>query len=132
MKQTPLRPHEDHINVYERLLRLFVPEKGSVLVMNAGTVIYTAVCLELKLRCVCLEEELTCFRLFLGRLRVLCVPYATMQDISGFSMLDGKDDTFKPSTPEAFPSVDDAVNGCLLYTSPSPRDQRGSRMPSSA
>ena len=23
-------------------------------------------------------------------------------------------------------------NGCLLYTSPSPRDQRGSRMPSSA
>ena len=25
-----------------------------------------------------------------------------------------------------------AVQGCLLYTSPSPRDQRGSRMPSSA
>ena len=25
-----------------------------------------------------------------------------------------------------------AVNSCLLYTSPSPRDQRGSRMPSSA
>ena len=24
------------------------------------------------------------------------------------------------------------MNGCLLYTSPSPRDQRGSRMPSSA
>ena len=24
------------------------------------------------------------------------------------------------------------VQGCLLYTSPSPRDQRGSRMPSSA
>ena len=24
------------------------------------------------------------------------------------------------------------VNDCLLYTSPSPRDQRGSRMPSSA
>ena len=26
----------------------------------------------------------------------------------------------------------DCFNGCLLYTSPSPRDQRGSRMPSSA
>ena len=26
----------------------------------------------------------------------------------------------------------DYVLGCLLYTSPSPRDQRGSRMPSSA
>ena len=25
-----------------------------------------------------------------------------------------------------------SVGGCLLYTSPSPRDQRGSRMPSSA
>ena len=25
-----------------------------------------------------------------------------------------------------------AINSCLLYTSPSPRDQRGSRMPSSA
>ena len=27
---------------------------------------------------------------------------------------------------------EDIVIGCLLYTSPSPRDQRGSRMPSSA
>ena len=26
----------------------------------------------------------------------------------------------------------DALGDCLLYTSPSPRDQRGSRMPSSA
>ena len=29
-------------------------------------------------------------------------------------------------------SSPDRVNTCLLYTSPSPRDQRGSRMPSSA
>ena len=28
--------------------------------------------------------------------------------------------------------VSEAVKDCLLYTSPSPRDQRGSRMPSSA
>ena len=27
---------------------------------------------------------------------------------------------------------DKGYNGCLLYTSPSPRDQRGTRMPSSA
>ena len=27
---------------------------------------------------------------------------------------------------------EEALRGCLLYTSPSPRDQRGSRMPSSA
>ena len=31
-----------------------------------------------------------------------------------------------------FLTVDDAGRVCLLYTSPSPRDQRGSRMPSSA
>ena len=37
-------------------------------------------------------------------------------------------------TPEAqrlFVEID-KLNRCLLYTSPSPRDQRGSRMPSSA
>ena len=28
--------------------------------------------------------------------------------------------------------VNDGSNTCLLYTSPSPRDQRGARMPSSA
>ena len=28
--------------------------------------------------------------------------------------------------------IEEAIKGCLLYTSPSPRDQRGSRMPSSA
>ena len=33
-----------------------------------------------------------------------------------------------------FPSelIDPSINGCLLYTSPSPRDKRQSRMPSSA
>ena len=30
------------------------------------------------------------------------------------------------------PDLDRHLNTCLLYTSPSPRDQRGSRMPSSA
>ena len=33
---------------------------------------------------------------------------------------------------EEFESVFEQVSNCLLYTSPSPRDQRGSRMPSSA
>ena len=41
-----------------------------------------------------------------------------MQDLSGFSMLNWKDDTFKPSTPEAFPSVDDAVNGSKIIVEP--------------
>ena len=34
--------------------------------------------------------------------------------------------------PEQCDRVGDNLNICLLYTSPSPRDQRGSRMPSSA
>ena len=35
-------------------------------------------------------------------------------------------------SPKASHKVNMPHNGCLLYTSPSPRDQRGSRMPSSA
>ena len=41
----------------------------------------------------------------------------------------------KLNHPEAIALITDAVvegARCLLYTSPSPRDQRGSRMPSSA
>ena len=38
---------------------------------------------------------------------------------------------FKSSPRDRIPWYD-WVLGCLLYTSPSPRDQRGSRMPSSA
>ena len=34
--------------------------------------------------------------------------------------------------PQASIADTDITNACLLYTSPSPRDQRGSRMPSSA
>ena len=34
--------------------------------------------------------------------------------------------------PEVWKELDDMTEACLLYTSPSPRDQRGSRMPSSA
>ena len=33
---------------------------------------------------------------------------------------------------EGFSGIDELFGCCLLYTSPSPRDQRGSRMPSSA
>ena len=37
-----------------------------------------------------------------------------------------------PADPTQDCDNDGIANGCLLYTSPSPRDQRGSRMPSSA
>ena len=38
----------------------------------------------------------------------------------------------KTSVPTVVYEPREAVEHCLLYTSPSPRDQRGSRMPSSA
>ena len=43
----------------------------------------------------------------------------------------------RTSTDRGFDGMDlsllvDGLRACLLYTSPSPRDQRGSRMPSSA
>ena len=38
----------------------------------------------------------------------------------------------KTANPEGTRIVDDEGNDCLLYTSPSPRDKRQSRMPSSA
>ena len=37
-----------------------------------------------------------------------------------------------PKHPSSFQVADVETRVCLLYTSPSPRDQRGSRMPSSA
>ena len=51
-----------------------------------------------------------------------------------------KSDTPKPNRQSSAPSDDKPTTDdkaktsetCLLYTSPSPRDQRGSRMPSSA
>ena len=44
------------------------------------------------------------------------------------------DGTLVPEQVERLQAMGDwlEINGCLLYTSPSPRDQRGSRMPSSA
>ena len=44
--------------------------------------------------------------------------------------LDGPEDESSKAVREL--RADDEFNHCLLYTSPSPRDQRGSRMPSSA
>ena len=48
------------------------------------------------------------------------------EDIIGDNFLN-EDYAEESSTEEVI-----GVEGCLLYTSPSPRDQRGSRMPSSA
>ena len=42
-----------------------------------------------------------------------------------FNAINDQDDSF-------LDNIGGLLTGCLLYTSPSPRDQRGSRMPSSA
>ena len=46
--------------------------------------------------------------------------------------LQGQDSIAKTKYTQAIQLVKDRRTSCLLYTSPSPRDQRGSRMPSSA
>ena len=51
------------------------------------------------------------------------------------SVLDSDGKILKSREGEVIKLVDllrESINSCLLYTSPSPRDQRGSRMPSSA
>ena len=61
------------------------------------------------------------------------------QDKTVYDVMDGKtpSETVIPSPSPEVPielpkSANIRVDSCLLYTSPSPRDQRGSRMPSSA
>ena len=48
------------------------------------------------------------------------------ESVSTLIALDQKDCKYEVFAPDV------KLNTCLLYTSPSPRDQRGSRMPSSA
>ena len=54
------------------------------------------------------------------------------QSLSRTASLHYKGQTFELTVPAESGRVDKALLSCLLYTSPSPRDQRGSRMPSSA
>ena len=54
-----------------------------------------------------------------------CNPDAAVAVIGCYAQL-------QPDEIAAIPGVELVVGACLLYTSPSPRDQRGSRMPSSA
>ena len=55
-----------------------------------------------------------------------------MKDELG-AILEDDDDILNSSTGSVENSIlQRSISSCLLYTSPSPRDQRGSRMPSSA
>ena len=49
----------------------------------------------------------------------------------GFGFVEMEDDAAAEAAIEALNETEQS-GSCLLYTSPSPRDQRGSRMPSSA
>ena len=52
--------------------------------------------------------------------------------IMGFFGLGAPAQEAAPAPEQEQVAVAGQGNNCLLYTSPSPRDQRGSRMPSSA
>ena len=59
---------------------------------------------------------------------------STIPDLGNFDIdkLDASDIDCEIKTSNTSCEVSAVVTTCLLYTSPSPRDQRGSRMPSSA
>ena len=42
------------------------------------------------------------------------------------------EDSLSKTDPDLYKAINDELQSCLLYTSPSPRDKRQSRMPSSA
>ena len=52
-------------------------------------------------------------------------------DLEVWTTTAGDYQTWSPAYPEGFSTVE-GIRVCLLYTSPSPRDKRQSRMPSSA
>ena len=81
----------------------------------------------------CVLIEIGCFKL-------RCVMnFKTLQTICGyqsvkfgFAVLFMSFGLISQAIAQDETASDIAANICLLYTSPSPRDQRGSRMPSSA
>ena len=54
----------------------------------------------------------------------------TVSEVKGFGRQKGQTEIYRGA--EYSTNMVPKIKICLLYTSPSPRDQRGSRMPSSA
>ena len=70
---------------------------------------------------------------FVGAERALLFSTGYMANIAIASAFTGKADLILQDKLNHASLIDGAkLSACLLYTSPSPRDQRGSRMPSSA
>ena len=76
-------------------------------------------------------------------MKIVIAPDSFKETLTAFEVASAIESGFQNVFPEAeiikIPiadggegTVDAMVRACLLYTSPSPRDQRGSRMPSSA
>ena len=59
-------------------------------------------------------------------------PLASKRSAGKSLSFRGEEVTVQELTKDSFAGVDIALFSCLLYTSPSPRDKRQSRMPSSA
>ena len=55
-----------------------------------------------------------------------------MSNTSDYNLANQVGSTFRTELNVALGDIQSLNSGCLLYTSPSPRDKRQSRMPSSA
>ena len=91
----------------------------AVIVSGPGGYVAAIRCAQLGMKTALIEKEVT-----LGGtcLNVGCIPSKSLLDSSHHYETATKD----------FAEHGIDVKGCLLYTSPSPRDKRQSRMPSSA
>ena len=65
-------------------------------------------------------------------LKIEFINHGNTQDNAEWFYEDGLVDYLTDATKGYEVLPPEPFEGCLLYTSPSPRDQRGSRMPSSA
>ena len=104
---------------------LFRPPKGIILDAYAGRMRTAISALGSGRSCICIEINSNCFSAPVQRLRQLLPGSSVARSIkiqyrrSVVGRIHGNRKSWRSNT-------------CLLYTSPSPRDQRGSRMPSSA
>ena len=133
---SPLFPEERSVQLTQCIIELFTPQEGSCLDPFGGALTTSVACLETGRTFVFMDSVVEAFKLSIARLRIYATPGATMQLLDEYADVELDQDS-----KENGESTADLSNGssslarstaCLLYTSPSPRDQRGSRMPSSA
>ncbi len=80
-----LRTDERSVQLYSHVIKMLSPVQGSVIDPLGGTGTSTISCLETNRSCVCLENDIECYRFAVGRARIFATPGATMQDLDDYA-----------------------------------------------